>query len=721
MATFRLILPLLLLNSNAIDLPHPSCPTVCKFLALGSSLGLSGISSCEIACAERLTSGISPGCLDALKEWLGDTEDVFKGEPKAIEAAFSSTNIPVDILTIAESGIQLAVKKNLMGGFLGLGNTFLKDYGKYDACQEIQGAHICFTKFTLGETLFSKYGPFGTCLPNTCSADDANWIWEESVSIITMAINASSLPAQEKNVIVSTIQRTFSGLTEKSHCGNVTYGWTTGGYVMTVILSTLGFLVVIATLTTYFHRAQWIRNITFYGDDRDIEGRDEMMNNKPKGKVIQGLECFSLYNTFGNFSTLRPRNGTAILDGLRVFSMMWIIFGHSMAWPLMFSDHKHILILVSAKFAVDTFYWISGFLASYVAVSKFKNKSAASVIISSPYMYLNRYLRIVPVYMLILWFYVEVLPMLHNGPFVSVDTERSFCRDKWWRYVLLIQTLWPKEAPNCFIVSWYLANDFMFFLFFPPMLAIYKFNKKLGYIIPFMGAMASIIYAYYEAGKDKWRIGQFDGSDYPSGYNYPPWTRFPVYVVGILFGYLYRDYKRYKDVQQQDPLGNQGSGKRLLVDAALLAFSLFLFGSTVYGIYQDAQSVPGTMSNYENYAYIALTKPAWAIGLCCFCFVMFEGGGGAIEWFLSREFFGYISKLTFCMYLIHPLILSLYFCNMVQSVRFTVFNYAVAFLGILFATAVVSFVVTLFAELPLSNFQGFLLRPKKQRKPNPAS
>jgi len=61
------------------------------------------------------------------------------------------------------------------------------------------------------------------------------------------------------------------------------------------------------------------------------------------------------------------------------------------------------------------------------------------------------------------------------------------------------------------------------------------------------------------------------------------------------------------------------------------------------------------------------------------------------------------------MYLLHPLVLSVYFFNKVDAVRYTNVNFTIDYLGILFFTTALAFVTHLIIELPLSTAEKVLL------------
>ena len=129
----------------------------------------------------------------------------------------------------------------------------------------------------------------------------------------------------------------------------------------------------------------------------------------------------------------RHSSRTAILDGLRVFSLFWIILGHTMAImstsgagyenPANFLPPEGLTttwggqLLFSSRFAVDTFLCISGFLLVHILQDKLPTNNSLSSIYLIPRLILGRVARVLPVYAFSLGFYTQIAPHLGSGPF----------------------------------------------------------------------------------------------------------------------------------------------------------------------------------------------------------------------------------------------------------------------------------------------------------------
>lgn len=145
-----------------------------------------------------------------------------------------------------------------------------------------------------------------------------------------------------------------------------------------------------------------------------------------QGLAARVLSCFSLYRNLPSLlGPARPGSCFNALDGVRVFSMSWVVLGHIFAFPATltgFSNTQDILppdgilgtyagqAIFAAEFAVDTFFCIGAFVAAYmlaVHLAKARAQAAAKPLGWAwvPSLYLHRFLRLTPTYFFVLGAY----------------------------------------------------------------------------------------------------------------------------------------------------------------------------------------------------------------------------------------------------------------------------------------------------------------------------
>jgi hypothetical protein len=157
---------------------------------------------------------------------------------------------------------------------------------------------------------------------------------------------------------------------------------------------------------------------------------------------VQLLRCFDgTHNLSRMFSVNADRGGeTACLNGVRGLSMGMVVIGHALFWMTltgfvnpqdayppggaMGSDWTFQFIF-SAEFAVDSFFFLSGFLVTLSMLKRVLAGKSLNILM----LYIHRYLRLTPSYAFALFFYTYILPAVSSGPFWSVlrNTVPAWC------------------------------------------------------------------------------------------------------------------------------------------------------------------------------------------------------------------------------------------------------------------------------------------------------
>lgn len=258
----------------------------------------------------------------------------------------------------------------------------------------------------------------GLCLPQSCTARELQGVW----AAIFQALNASD-------------QFLFS-----SSCGNQHVNWDgSGAMIMIIICFLLGLIVTAATLVSMWELSQ-SKEVPLQAQSTSIHDYQSVNNLKGDERLpAKLLRCFSLMHNLEKFGQIRSGTPTSCLDGIRTLSMCWVVLGHTLLWPFdanlpgysnigsivpFFSNDSLIAswtgqVILSAEFSVDSFFFMSGFLATYIGIKKL-GKSGMTVFTplkAAPFMYLDRFLRLTPTYMFIVLTYTHVVPLLSSGPF----------------------------------------------------------------------------------------------------------------------------------------------------------------------------------------------------------------------------------------------------------------------------------------------------------------
>ena len=198
---------------------------------------------------------------------------------------------------------------------------------------------------------------------------------------------------------------------------------------------------------------------------------------------IPRLHAYSAITTLKRVFSLNSSHSTySFLNGIRAISLLWIILGHSFIFQLIVSDNVvHILddlknsyamqLLTGAVFGVDTFFFISGFLAVFVFIDTFKDQSRLFHLMKELEIillyldvfrirhlflyYFHRYCRLIPTLVFVLLISLYLTPWFGQGPIYPSDNgfELVSCRHRWWTTILFLNNIITPEK-SCLPVTW---------------------------------------------------------------------------------------------------------------------------------------------------------------------------------------------------------------------------------------------------------------------------
>lgn len=189
---------------------------------------------------------------------------------------------------------------------------------------------------------------------------------------------------------------------------------------------------------------------------------------------------------------------TDVLNGVRVCAMGHVLLAH----VFFFFTHGSVInltdifdiikqdwfaVITVGTYAVDVFFFLSGFLASYVILARMhKRRGKGEGCLATV---LHRWIRLFPLYAFVMLFTTGFLPLLANGPayFLYADNDLNSCTYQWWTHFLYINNFYGLTSGNdldyCIGWTWYLANDFQFFLVAALLVPLYYQRPRLSLLL----------------------------------------------------------------------------------------------------------------------------------------------------------------------------------------------------------------------------------------------
>eukprot|EP00040_Diaphanoeca_grandis_P032699 m.198847 g.198847 ORF g.198847 m.198847 type:complete len:870 (+) comp32710_c0_seq1:294-2903(+) len=482
------------------------------------------------------------------------------------------------------------------------------------------------------------------------------------------------------------------------------------------------------------------------------------------------LACFSMYRNLPKLlSTKKAAGSIDCFNGLRVISMLWVILGHIFLFGgfesplsanplLVFQVMKipYLQFVLNAFFSVDTFFYMSGFLVSYGLIGKMeklKITSYGEFFRKLPLykLYLYRYVRLTPLYAIVIGMAATFPPYLGDGPMYQQNNGpdsgmQQICKKYWWTNLLYINPFFGDNG-QCVGQSWYLSNDFIFYLLAPffivPMhicglsVANVKYNRGLWFaaiVVLAMSIGCTVHSAKYNiraniiasiANPVEYSPSYAHNNLYSTvvkEYYFMPWFRIQPYIVGIVFGYFVK-----KDLlPRRIPMPVVFCGYALFF---ILAY-LMIWGlsgeinidctnnslSTLLHSYNphECQGISSPTPMWADALYNGFARGVWAMMLSVLTYLCHYGYGSFIGSFLGSGAWLPLARLTFGAYLIHLMQLQLFYFNKHDQWRVTVSGLFEDFVLNAIISYVYAFLLVIFIEFPVGQLFKLATQPSNK-------
>ena len=579
------------------------------------------------------------------------------------------------------------------------------------------------------------FGYLGICSPKYCSTDDWNkeiHYFQDLIPAIG-GVNFSNITFTV--VDPSTFHESFDA----------------GSYIVAILMSAMIFSVIGVTVyNSYFDTkpkeqgTPFIRvadshlnasaTSPFAGINRisseasSFDGRGSFEREEPR-KSLKEKILFS-FDLGRNLHELTNQDDRAdqdrnlqIWNGIKAFSISYVAFGHVF---LLGSTDKNVpaaivfaqeswwfLIVFGATYAVDMFFFISGFLAAYVLVEKLKAVPFGLVNLIRVYLY--RLTRLWPTYVFVILLFWKIAPFFASGPvWFLFNNFTKACSDTWWKNFLLIDNIAPAPLnDHCVIWGFYVAAEFQSFLVTPFVVWLYIKHKDYGKTTLWVLILISIAAAYsfsiqsnlpYEVQVNPPPNVQDIFNEFFTN----PLVHWSTYFMGVYGGILYRNYKNgekniYYDIQE-----NRRAGYILAISG------LFIILISIFA--------PRTEQTYwyiwpESLAYLwaAAGRPFIILGVWFLVLPTLSGHAISMRNFLSWTLFNIMSTIVYPLYLIHFIVVLYIYTSGTQFTAFQLGNKIALTVTVLATSIFIASLIHLFIEKPIIGITRGLLPARKFR------
>ncbi|XP_008212464.1 nose resistant to fluoxetine protein 6 isoform X1 [Nasonia vitripennis] len=444
--------------------------------------------------------------------------------------------------------------------------------------------------------------------------------------------------------------------------------------------------------------------------------RKEDKPRKEKGILLSCLLAFSPIANGSKIVSTEPATKSSLtcLHGLRVLSLGWVVMVHTYLQVFSIAENKILRTVTernfmfqtisNATFSVDTFFFISGLLVTilfYRSMGGSSPSDKGNFVRASTnkfaIMILYRFVRLTPSYLFVLGINVIAMKYAMSVTVFSPQIiDHNTCEQFWWRNALYVNSLYPRTE-MCMLWSWYMANDMQFYV-----LGIFLLLLSVRY---FRAVAATILLLMVSSWFTTFSIAY--SNDYIARIQEPfalfdelydkPWLRAGPYFIGTMTGYLL--FKTNCNIKI--PMFFRVIG---WICSSLIMCSL------VYGLYPENLSV--TVSS----VYASLGHTAWAIAVSFIVIQCCTGAAPLIDKLLSLRIIYPLSRLTYCAYLVHPMIMMFTSTQMDGPLHLHNGIVLIVYFGNFVASYLMAFCISLAFEAPVVNLLKLVLSPNKRAR-----
>ena len=500
------------------------------------------------------------------------------------------------------------------------------------------------------------------------------------------------------------------------------------------------------------------------------------------------LGAFNLNSNAAKIFSRRDNNNTLahlrVFDGLRFFCCYWVVFGHCCYFPMISGPRNSLELyyiskrysfnfLTSAKYAVDVFFYMAGFLI-YFSVQKYFNKeiSKTKTILGG---LLNRYLRLLPFVLIAIFLISFILPfMSDNSNYNAMSYYTENCRNyKVMFYNLLYVQNFVDYLQTgngmCVPVSWYLACDMQFFVYSIFVIVIFNKNKFMRFLIFSSTFLLCSIYQIYSIYKNNYSFNDYVHKGYDSKKQFyqfyiRPFERISPYLLGIFFCELMLNTKMYRkdylkkknkneiflnNIRKFNNINEINSSKELyLIDnedkdfddkvdeidmnnnwmynlndvleknrfylvQIIFILSLFLINLTFW---TSSISNKHQLNKFWSAMNNCFGKILFVFGIGCILHLTFLDKIKFIQKLFLFKIQTYVGRSTYGIYLIHPFLIIFLLFEYETYYYLKMMDLFLLSFGVFTLSWMLSFILGLFFESPFINLSKLMFSPEKKKK-----
>lgn len=378
-----------------------------------------------------------------------------------------------------------------------------------------------------------------------------------------------------------------------------------------------------------------------------IERSDESQPSPKQSRVnLRPLEGLKAY---GCMTVITSHECMVLLGG--VWNVEWVHYLLANSW---FAPAANIFPQI-----VNVFFVVTGVVTAQVLLVRSRNS-----LLHAKFWFLfiiYRYVRIIPIYLLVHWFLKSSYRFINYGPYWDYGTSHTgwshICSENSYWDVILPSANYISPALQCNPVGWYIATDLQLALITPVVMILLCLKPLLGYLAVIVSIAVAIfnhISYFYHHERDPRGVFEWTAMNLTRvthdtfvGYTILQF-RFVSYFIGIICGHLLHLYDR--GIIKEWPKSFIFYGKILVIGCMYLLWFSPYFTSVLLAYDDDTLRITAAVFGGTIHTIISLA-------IAVFVILITTGHWPVLARHLSRRIFETLAGMSLSTTLVHlPLI-----------------------------------------------------------------
>lgn len=220
-------------------------------------------------------------------------------------------------------------------------------------------------------------------------------------------------------------------------------------------------------------------------------------------------------------------------------------------------------------------------------------------------------------------------------------------------------------------------------------------------LVAFISCIVTGVLSYYlKIDSIRSTTNDYSNQTYAKYFSYvyqTPYCRIGAFVIGMLTGY---EIHRLRN--------------RIDIPKALQAIGYFVAIAMCIAIIYSPYQATWTSLGYS--IYFSMARVVWSMAISLLIWLFAMKPNPTLDAFLSAQIFVILSNLSYCAYLIHPIVQYVYFYSFKGVIAGSHAIIFMNFIGITFFTYLFASIMFLTIEMPLLAFKSIRFRTPLKRK-----